>query len=80
MIYFCLTPNIFNTFQECQHYEDTNFHKMKYDPKGHSMSYETTLMMKICMHAIIMESKFVHKIIYDLKCHFSVMLLGAFLL
>ena len=23
-IIFCLTPDIFKTFQECQHYEDTN--------------------------------------------------------
>ena len=23
--YICLTPNLFKTFQECQHYEDTNF-------------------------------------------------------
>ena len=24
-IYFCLTNNLFKTFQECQHYNDTNF-------------------------------------------------------
>ena len=23
--FFCLTPNLFKTFQECQHNEDTNF-------------------------------------------------------
>ena len=23
--YVCLTPNLLKTFQECQHYEDTNF-------------------------------------------------------
>ena len=29
-------------FQECQHYEDTYFHNMKYDLKGHPRSYNTT--------------------------------------
>ena len=32
---FCLRSNIIKTLYECQHYEDTKFHKMKYDLKGH---------------------------------------------
>ena len=32
-------PDIFKTFQECQHYLDTNFfEKIKYDLKGHARS------------------------------------------
>ena len=34
-IYIFLKPNLSKTFQEYQHYEVTNFHKMKYDLKGH---------------------------------------------
>ena len=32
-------PNLFKTFEECQHYEYTNFYKINYDLKGHPRSF-----------------------------------------
>ena len=64
---FCWTPNLIKSFQECQHYEDINFHEMKYDLKGHSRSYK----MKICVNSNIMKTHIFHKIY--LKRHFYVM-------
>ena len=44
---FCLTPNLFKTFQECQHYKDVNFSsQMKDNLKGHPRSFEPAFMPK----------------------------------
>ena len=50
VMYFCLTPNLFEKFQEYQHYEDEIIHKMKYDLKCHPKSYKTTFMPKYFWH------------------------------
>ena len=68
--------NLFKTFQECQHYEDTNFDKMKYDLKGHTrpplcQNHSSTfvygsILMKINMNAnIILLSIFYNKLTWS---------------
>ena len=57
-------PNLLKTFQDCQHYEDTNIH-------GHPSSYKTLLcqnhsstfvygpiLIKICSNADIMKTQY----------------------
>ena len=73
MIYlFCLTPNLFKTFQECQHYEDSSLNE--YDLKGHAShkrqllcpNHSSTFVFgpiftKIGMNANITKTQFLRK-------------------
>ena len=57
--FFCLTPNLFKTFQDCQHFEDAFFYKMKYALKGHPRSYKTTLMLISLRHNFFINGTFI---------------------
>ena len=52
---FCLTADLLKTFQEYQHYEDTNFSqrlsKVIYDHVHSSTCIYSLILMKICMNA-----------------------------
>ena len=42
--FFCLNHNLIKTLHAPPHYEDANFHKMKYNLKGH-VSLNATFML-----------------------------------
>ena len=72
----CLTPHLLKTFQECQHYKDSNFSKMKYDLKcqrSSNQNYSSTFVYgPILMQFVwmLLSSRHNSKLLNDLKCYF----------